>query len=263
MSYITKARKHMSTSEFKQLERYGLTSMIRALIQLILCAYVLKILFSAFKFGVQTVAIEVKNQLPTFGGTAEDIQIIYNNILSILLFFLVLPTALIFIVKYLESKDFRKLYFVFFLTIVVLFSASLTPARAMSDQSEGTYLMMLLYVFSLLLMTRLQYLTKLRLLMQIGLLEYQPTKIIGRNRVNSLIRNENELHQINHSWRPYIDVTMNSKSLTQLDSEWEREDTNTEYTFIVQSKFSGVFLNFRCNAIQHYITQHIEGDRLE
>lgn len=253
----------MSTREFKQLEKYGLTAMIRALIQLILCAYVLKILFSAFKFGVQTVAIEVKNQLPIFGGTVEDIQIIYNNMLSILLFFLIFPISLVFIVRSFEKQDFRKVFFIFILTLLVLMSASVTPARAMSEQSEGTYIMMLLYVFSLLLMTRLQYLTKLRLLMEIGLLEYHPTKIIGRNRVNSLIRNENELHQINHSWKPYIDVTMNSISLTQLDSEWEREDTNTEYTFIVQSKFSGVFLNFRGNAIQHYITQHIEGDRLE
>lgn len=253
----------MSTSEFKQLERYGLTSMIRALIQLILCAYVLKILFSAFKFGVQTVAIEVKNQLPTFGGTVEDIQIIYNNMLSILLFFLIFPISLVFIVRSFEKQDYRKVFFIFLLTLLVLMSASFTPARAMSDQSEGTYLMMLLYVFSLLLMTRLDYLTKLNILIDIGILENKPLKILGRNRLYSLIRNENELYKINHSWKPYIDVTMINISITQLDSEWVRETTVPKYTFIVQSKFSGVFLNFRCNAIQHYITQHIEGDRLE
>lgn len=245
---LSKMRQHISSEEFKQIESIGLLRLIPKLLKVsmyLMC--LLMIRWGVLETFDSLLDSAGKVEIVALYMTAEILLTLLHTIL-ILMIFIVIPIRMTQNKNYLLMKDY---FYIGMILLVATLPVSINITAQQGDYLGLAILTCLVFYF---LMQRVIYLKELQVLIQLGVIDKENSniKFYRIKEVNYVVNRPEQLTTINQEWLPYVDVEMIETNRTVLNQKWNSNMTSRDFSFVVQSKFSGIMIYHH---VAHYFTR--------
>lgn len=245
---LSRMRQHISSEEFKQIESIGLLRVIPKGIKVFIFIALLVII----RWGI----LDTVKSLRMSGNETELVALNMTTsfLYTLLMVGIVFAVFFSLVRRMAQEKVFLMIKDMFYFGLTVIVMTLPEPINITNQQSDYLGLAILACLVLYFLMQRVIYLKELQVLIQLGVIDKENShiKFYRIKEVNYVVNRPEQLTTINQEWLPYVDVEMIETNRTILNQKWNSNMTSRDFSFVVQSKFSGIMIYHH---VVHYFTR--------